>query len=312
MVEPQIPTLTQENSMHRFVAFVAFVAAYVLVCASSVTQAEVVETTGTIKELNVAERTLTLVKKKGKKEKALELEISEDAKITVANAVSSLDKFTVGDEVSLKYDGALEVVTALDKKKAGASQLSKLLASKFAAAKTSFEPSSGVLTLAYDFSEPTQLKDFEPAAGAAQAGNGALRVSAAEKITHIVDFSRGSVTGRFAYGNNQGEQVMLAVTGRATVRFHKFNEMWMQLFSEGREVARKDAGHSVPLTLLWDISGNKTRLLINGKAELAAPRGEVGEIGHFEFHGGNAGLTVSGLTISGVPKEGWINDFLSR
>lgn len=291
---------------------VGFFVAYVLVFAGGFVLAEVVETSGTIKEINAAERTLTLVKKKGKKEKPLELEISESAKITIANAGCSLDKFSVGDEVSLRYDSDLEVVTVLEKKKAGASQLSKLLAAKFAAAKTSYEPGSGVLTLAYDFSKPTQLKDFECAAGASQVGNGAMRVSAAEKVVHIVQFARGSITGRFAYGNNEGEQVMLAVTGRATVRFHKFNEMWMQLFSDGRELARKDAGHSVPLTLVWDISGSKSRLLINGRAELAAPRGEAGEIGRFEFHGGNSGLTVSGLTVSGVPKEGWINDFLTR
>jgi hypothetical protein len=297
--------------------FVGLVAVYVVVFANTFAEAELVETSGTIKELNVADHTLTLVKKRGTKEKLLELEISQEAKITVGNAVSSLDKLAVGDEVSIKYDSTLEVVVALEKKKTSASpprlsQLSNLLASKFAASKTTFRPSTGELTLTYDFSKPAQLKDFECADGAARAGNGGLRVSAAEKITHIVEFSRGTVSGRFAYGNNRGEQVMLAVTGRASVQFHKFNEMWMQLYSEGRELARKDAGHSVPLTLLWDISGSKTRLLINAKAELAAPRGEAGEIGRFELHGGNGGLTLSGLTISGLPKEGWVDEFLSR
>ena len=295
--------------MHRIAGIVSVI---ILATACAPSSAEVLETGGTITQLDVAERMLTLKRKKGGKEKLLELEVADKAKVLIGDMASSLDAFKVGDEVSVKYDTVLETITELEKGKAEAANIPKLLRTKFAASKASFDPASGVLTLAYDFSKPSQLKDFEFANGVAQAGNGGLRIAAAEQITHIAEFSRGSVTGRFVYGNREGQQVMVGVTGKASVQFHQFNEFWIQLFSEGQEVARKDAGRAVPLTLQWDVSGQKTRLLLNGKAELGAARGDLGDIGRFHLNGGNGGLVVSGLIISGVPKEGWLADFLAR
>jgi hypothetical protein len=287
-------------------------AVFIIGTSATVSLAELIEVSGVIKKLDVANRSLVIARTKGNKENVLELEVAEAATLTVDNTASALDAFVVGDEVAITFDSTLEVVTTLSKARAGTANLTKLLRTKFGASKASYDSAKGSLTLLYDFSNPAQLKDFEVPAGGARVGNNALRVAAAEQTTHIVEFAHGSIGGLFAYGNNEGQQVMLGVSGRASVQFHKFNEVWIQLFSEGREIARKDAGPRSPLALQWDVSGKKSRVVIQGKGELAAQRGDVGDIGRFSLHGGNGGLTVSGLRISGVPKNGWLNEFLSR
>lgn len=272
--------------------------------------ADVIEVEGTVKEINAEDRTLTLTRKRGKAEKVLELEVSRKASIKDGDADADLADIKAGDEVAITYDSKLEIVTEINReaKAGGGPNYAKLLRKKFAASKATLDQKSGVLTLAYDFAKPTQAKDFTFADGALTIGGGVAKVAPVEMAKHVVVFKTGSVNGRFLYGNNEGEQMMLGTTAATSLRFHKFNEFWLQLFSQGREIARKDFGDKKPLPILYEITEAKMRINVNGQ-ELAGLRVNPGICGAFTFHGGNAGLAVAGLVISGVPDEAWMKDF---
>lgn len=124
--------------------------------------------------------------------------------------------------------------------KAGTTDYQKILRKKFGASVTTYNPDTRQLMLQYDFRKNGQLKDFDFARGAVTTGNGIMRVSPVETANHVVLFETGTVRGNFLYGNNEGEQMMIGTSGATSLRFHKFNEFWLQLFSEGKEIARKD------------------------------------------------------------------------
>lgn len=286
----------------------------VLACFSL--HADVIEVEGTVKDINAEERTVTLTRTRGKAEKVIELEVAEKADIKAGDSDVDLADIKEGDEVAVKYDSALEIVTELVKGGADEKTYAKLVRSKFAASKATFDPKSGVLTLMYDFAKPSQLKDFEVRDAPSFVSKGLLRVPAAETLTHIVEFTEGSIGGRFAYGNLEGNQPLMHVTGAAQLRLDHVsggtaNNLFIQLHSDGEMRARKDIGLRTPLAIQWDVTPNKVRVVVDGK-ELAAARGKPQDTGRFLLHGGNGGLTASGVTISGKPKEEWFKAFLDK
>lgn len=276
-------------------------------------RADVIEVEGTVKEINAEDRTLTLARRRGKFEKVLELEVSDKATIKAGDTDADLADIKEGDDVAVKYDSKLEIVTELVKGGASEKNYAKLLRSKFAASKATLDPKTGVLTLAYDFKNPEQLKDFKAKEGAAIAGKGLLRVSAAEAVTHVVEFTEGSISGRFAYGNIEGNQALMAVTGASQLRLDldQFGALFMHILANGQFLARKNIGHKRPLAIQWDLTDSKTRAVINGE-ELAGARAGQQEAGQFVLNGGNGGLTVSGLIISGIPREDWFKEFMDK
>jgi hypothetical protein len=288
----------------------ALVIVLCLVGPGSALYADVIEVEGTVKEINAEDRTLTLTRKRGKAEKVLDLEVSRKALIKDGDADADLTDIKAGDDVAVTYDPKLEIVTEINReaKPGGGPNYARLLRKKFAASKATLDQKSGVLTLAYDFAKPTQTKDFQFADGAFTIGGGVAKVTPIEMAKHVAVFKTGSVNGRFLYGNNEGVQTMLGTTTATSLRFHKFNEFWLQLFSEGREIARKDFGAKKPLPILYEITETKMRINVNGQ-ELAGLRVNPGICGAFTLHGGNAGLAVAGLVISGVPDEAWMKDF---
>jgi hypothetical protein len=288
--------------------------------------AEVIEVEGTVKKVLLKGRTLTFLQERIKDEnespdgrprkkpqkhakKRIEVQVSEDAVIRVGEWTIGLEDIEVGDEVAMTYDTETSVVSDLTKDRRKEKSYSALLRRKFAASQATLNPSSGVLTLSYDLAKPGETKDFRFNAGALTISQGAAKVAPVEGVTHIAVFKTGSIKGRFAYGNNQGEQIMLATTTATSLRFHKFNEFWLQLFSEGREIARKDFGDKKPLPILYEITETKMRIEVNGQ-QLAGLRVTPANCGAFVMHGGNAGLAVAELVISGVPDGQWMKAFV--
>lgn len=288
----------------------AFLVCMCIACLGTALRADVIEVEGTVKEINAEERTLTLSRKRGKAEKLIELEVSRKAVVREGGADVDLADIKAGDEVAVTYDSKLEIVTEMSReaKAGGGPNYAKLLRKKFAASKSTLDPKSGVLTLAYDLTKANQTKDFRFADGALTINAGVAKVAPVEMAKHVAVFKTGSISGRFLYGNNEGEQMMLGTTAATSLRFHKFNEFWLQLFSEGREIARKDFGDKKPLPILYEITETKMRINVNGQ-ELAGLRVSPGVCGAFTLHGGNAGLAIAGLVISGVPEEKWMKDF---
>lgn len=195
--------------------------------------------------------------------------------------------------------------------KAGTTDYQKILRKKFGASVTTYNPDTRQLMLQYDFRKNGQLKDFDFARGAVTTGNGIMRVSPVETANHVVLFETGTVRGNFLYGNNEGEQMMIGTSGATSLRFHKFNEFWLQLFSEGKEIARKDFGDKKPLPIQYEVTNTKVQITVNGQ-QLAGLRANPKPCGRFSLHGGNAGLVVSGLIVTGVPNRAWLQAFIDR
>lgn len=291
--------------------------------------AEVIEVEGTVKQIRLKDREMTFLQERIKDDtespdekprkkprrkldkKRIEVQVSEDAVIRVGEWTIGLEDIEVGDEVAMTYDTETSVVSDLTKDRREEKSYSAFLRRKFAASQATLNPSSGVLTLSYDFAKPGETQDFRFNAGALTINQGVAKVAPVEAVTHIAVFKTGSIKGRFAYGNNQGEQMMLATTTATSLRFHKFNEFWLQLFSEGREIARKDFGDKKPLPILYEITDTKMRIEVNGQ-QLAGLRVTPANCGAFVMHGGNAGLAVAGLVISGVPDEQWMKAFIAK
>jgi hypothetical protein len=192
----------------------------------------------------------------------------------------------------------------------------KLLRTKFAAARITLDPKSGVLTLVYDFTKPSQLNDFTVRDAPSTVAKGLLRVPAAETLTHVAEFTEGSISGRFTYGNTLGNQPLMHVTGAAQLRIDHVSggtatNLFIELHSDGAVRARKDIGLRTPLAIQWDVAPNKVRVVVDGK-ELAGTRGRPQDTGRFLLHGGNGGLTASEVTISGIPKTDWFKAFMDK
>jgi hypothetical protein len=194
-----------------------------------------------------------------------------------------------------------------------------LLKKKFSAPQVAFDEKKGVLTLTYNFATRNQLlKDFKlpDQDDLVAAGRGGLRIGASEAIIHVVEFKEGSISGRFTYGNRDGHQTLLGASA-TTVRLDRLvggtaDELRLQLWSEGQFLVHQDIGYTTPLSIKWDATETKVRVVVNGK-ELAGKRIVAKDVGRFGLYGGNGGLRVDApLVISGKPKEGWLEGFLAE
>jgi hypothetical protein len=279
--------------------------------AGSAARGDLIEVDGIVKGVNVEERTLTLARKRGTTEKVIELEVSKDADLRTGTATDALGDIKEGDRVTVTYDPKLEIVTALtrDNRQGEPPNYTKLLRKKFAASQATFDHKTGLLTLGYDFSKSTQAKDFRFGEGALTISGRTAKVSPLESVVHTAVFRTGSVQGNFLYGNDAGEQIMLATTSATSLRFHKNGDhFWFQLFSEGHELSRKTFEKQMPIPIRFEVTESKVQLKVKGQ-ELAGPRATAGNCGAFALHGGNAGLAVTGLVISGIPDDAWMKSF---
>lgn len=273
-------------------------------------------TEGTVTELNVAERMVTISLKRGQR-KSVTLKIADDAHVEVGTGNSNLEDLKVGDLVTVTYDNVLDLITGLVRENSDLKELGNRLRKKFAATKTVVDTETGVLTLVYDFSKASQIRDFEGKSGAADIRNRALRIHAVETLTHVVDFQEGGLQAIFKYGNRAGNQPFLAVTGAAQLRLHHIvggtaDNIIVHLLSDGKLRAERDVAQENPLSIRWSVTTQKVVAVINNK-QLGADRGNEIESGRFVLHGGSGGLSViAPLTITGRPKEEWLRSFLAK
>ena len=181
-----------------------------------------------------------------------------------------------------------------------------MLRKKFSG-KTSYNNKTGELTLAYDFKSKEQLKDFKIGEATVAVTGGVLSLRAADSIQHIVSFKSASIGGNFAPG---GDEFAIFVSRSASVRFKEWP--FVELFSAGEPVAHRDEfKHAWPMPIQYDVSETKVRVVFAGQ-ELAGRRKNADSVGHFTLSGGNSGLAVSSLIISGVPEESWLKEFLGE
>lgn len=278
-----------------------------VVCTA--TYADVIEVEGTVKEINAEERTLTLSRKRGKAEKVIELEVAEKADIKAGESDADLADIKEGDEVAVKYDSKLEIVTELVKGGAEEKNYAKLLRKKFAASRATLDAKTGVLTLAYDFKKPDQLKDFDTSAATPKLlGNGAVRLSPADKMTHLAVFKEGTFQAAVKFENNKRQ------------RFLSANGVWAD-YGEGyycrvffmpkeKNMEFKNANEGIVYTCQLAVAPERVKLTVNGK-ELGYAK-EGGETGSFTLHGGDSGIAFGTVTISGIPEPLWFKEFMDK
>jgi hypothetical protein len=140
---------------------------------------------------------------------------------------------------------------------------------------------------------------------------GTLHIRGADSIQHVVNYKTASIGGVFVYGNDEGEQLMISATGSTSLKFHKFNELWIQVLSGGDEVARKGFRPHTPLKIRFEVSETKSRAVVDDQ-EIVGRRKTPQSAGQFSLHGGNGGLSVSSLVITGIPEESWVKEFLGE
>lgn len=272
-------------------------------------RADVIEVEGTVKEINAEDRTLTLARKRGKAEKLLELEVADKAEIKAGDTDADLADIKEGDEVAVKYDSKLEIVTELVKGGADEKNYAKLLRKKFAAAKATLDPKTGLLTLAYDFKKPEQLKDFDTTAATPKLlGNGAVRLSPSDKMTHLAVFKEGTFQSAVKF-ENKTQQRFLSANG---VGVDYGEGYYCRVFSIGKEknVELKNANERLVYACQLAVTPERVKLTVNDKELGYAKAG--GEAGSFTLHGGDSGIAFAGVTISGIPDPLWFKEFMDK
>lgn len=287
---------------------VALAVCVVLACTAA--YADVIEVEGTVKEINAEERTLTLSRKRGKAEKVIELEVSEKADIKAGESDADLADIKEGDEVAIKYDSKLEIVTELVKGGADEKNYAKLLRKKFAASKATLDPKTGVLTLTYDFAKPTQLKDFDTENVTPELlGGGVIKVPAAESLGHIVRFREVTASGTFKIQNTGDYTDVIGFTNGAVLKKWEWEHRFMLQIGQEETVTPTAASPLRAIQMLYD--GKKVRARINNKAELGLPCKSAESVG-VVLHGGRGGIAVGGLVISGTPDPIWFKEFMDK
>lgn len=96
--------------MNRMLAIISVA----LVMSATARGADEKRVSGTVHKVDAPRRTLTIVPDAGGRAKALDLEVSRKAKITVDGGEAGLDSLQVGQRATVTYDAGLGVATAVD------------------------------------------------------------------------------------------------------------------------------------------------------------------------------------------------------
>ena len=177
---------------------------------------------------------------------------------------------------------------------------------------------TGELTLTYDFRNQGQLKDFDLSEAKAAIRGGMLLIGPTDSIKHIVPFESASVAGIASISNIENTVRPLVSAGSASLRYSRdggLDSCTMRLFSNDREIAVSGGGemarwaNSAPGFRLA-VAGRKITCAVSNKA--FGGEGGEGAFGNLKFYGGSGGTAVGELVIAGIPKEGWLDEFLGK
>lgn len=181
--------------------------------------------------------------------------------------------------------------------------------------KANFNVNTGILELAYDFSNKEQLIDFGVTAPD-KFQKGSVSVEAEGSLRHCAKFLTVNVAGQMMVGDLAGEH--LRTTGGVTVRGFNIGdslsvhvedrEKRLNWSSSGGELLPQVAvGFNLnitPLAVSWTIPTVKVR----ARPDFAGPT----TAGQLELCGGSKGDTFSTLLIQGVVDPEWAAEFFAE
>ncbi len=187
----------------------------------------------------------------------------------------------------------------------------KALRKAFSASRSSYDKKTGILTLAYDFIRPEQLKDWEvdntkPAK--ARSGKG-IRVGPAESLVHRAVFQEGRCSFTYRIGDVTDKGGVISAGKVATVNQREWNRRRF-LVLNGRDHFHPDDKHAtvenasiLQFNAVVGIEDKRCVLTVDG-AETAVPRQNKGTF-QIMFYGGDNGGDFASVTISGKPDTDW-------
>lgn len=277
-------------------------------------RAEVLDVEGTVRKIGFKDRSLVFIQERRngrplQEKTRIELQLAQQAVIKLGDWPIALEDIEVGDKVAVRYDTDSNVVTTLSKDTRVEAHYTKLLKRKFAASKIEFRPESSWLSLTYDFSKPGQLKDFDTSQGSPLlAGGGVLRVSAAERLRHIVKFERLTVSATFQVRNTGDFTEIIGFTNGAVLKKRQWGNEFLLKVGDQEALTPTTPQSSYVIHMTRD--DRKVHARMN-KAELGLPCPKDGSVSAV-FHGGQGGIAVTGVVISGTPDAAWLKDFMTR
>lgn len=186
-----------------------------------------------------------------------------------------------------------------------------LVRRKFAG-RASFAPKAGELTIAYDFGDKGQLKDFEFGKVKPAIEHNLLKVEGGVSVRHVVPFRSVKVAGTVAIGNLRGGHLRTTQGFGFACDGSHATYAKLQLLDGGKPVTdqriapKEYQGKFLPFefTVGDGRVGLKFGSVALGKATTTKDAGQV------EFLGGE-GLNAFGkLTLSGTVDPEWLRKFV--
>lgn len=195
----------------------------------------------------------------------------------------------------------------------------KALRKAFGASRASYDNKTGILTLAYDFSRPEQLKDWESSGNQPTRTNGGkvVRVGAAESLVHRAVLMAGTCDFRYALTDVPDKGPVVSAGKVATVTQTEWNRR--RYFTlNGREAsfdprdkhASVEDANALQFQVSLLVGAERCSLAVNG-AETAVPRRNEGTF-QFAFNGGDNGGAFASAVITGKPDMKWLMKALGK
>ena len=192
-----------------------------------------------------------------------------------------------------------------------------MLKRKFAGDAT-FNPTSGELTISYDFSSKEQLKDFRRLDNRVgfnpMTRQRTLVLGQQHYLEHVVDFDSLTFRANLSILKIPHNKVspFVRVSSHIGVNCDELNGQRIQLLDAGGMVAEKNFGQAglerrfIPLT--FDVNGAKASVRVFDHAfEKAMKRDRAQNI---QLLGNEGGLLVQAMVVSGKPNLEWVKAFL--
>jgi hypothetical protein len=169
-----------------------------------------------------------------------------------------------------------------------------------------YDAASGELSLAYDFSNSDQLRDFTSDAGKAAVVNRSLVAEPAARVTHVVSFQSFHVTAVLAAAPRKF--VCLSTTAaNVSIGGQAGHTVYLNVGpNQVKAIVPKD--HAKTPTRVEFAVGNGAVSAVFGSHKVGRPEPNV-RAGRLTLRGGEKGYTFSDVVISGTVDAEWARDY---
>jgi hypothetical protein len=184
--------------------------------------------------------------------------------------------------------------------------------------RATFDPKTGVLKFAYDFSDPKQMKDFEFSDDVKPTvQRGTLTIKGGDEIKHVVKFKTISVgcvvvigaRGKFLK-TSEGYWLFAADDNHNTVIDVCYGEA-RDTFIAGKGLGRYVLGKGIPVAISeWFVGDTKTGLKA-GFIDVSGKKKANVAAGHLILSATSAPNSYAKLTISGTLDPEWAKEFFA-